>query len=138
MVTGDLPRWRGIDGQMTPTKPTGGAGERDSREGPNMIQDPNNGTETITSGLDRRTALKAALGGAAAAAVVAGPSVNGLGVLPAYAQNVSPPPSWSGSNSGQSAGCVVDEVSTACCWGTFNASTNPRCSDATFTPRCLT
>jgi len=98
-----------------------------------MIQDPNNGTETITSGLDRRTALKAALGGAAAAAVVAGPAVNGLGVLPAYAQTSSPPPSWNGSDSGTSATCVVDNVSTACCWGTFNANTSPRCNDATFT-----
>ncbi len=100
-----------------------------------MIQDPNNGTETITSGLDRRTALKAALGGAAAAAVVAGPAVSGLGVLPAYAQAGSPPTGggpWSGS--GNSAACVQPQgQSIACCWGVHNAPpANPRCTSASF------
>jgi len=100
-----------------------------------MIQDPNNGTETITSGLDRRMALKAALGGAAAAAVVAGPAVNGLGVLPAYAQTSSPPPGgWSGSNSGSSVACVQPQgQSIACCWGVHNnPPASPRCTSASF------
>lgn len=52
-----------------------------------MADTPDGGQPSST--LDRRAALKAALGGAAAAAILSGPQISGMSVLPSYASAAS-------------------------------------------------
>ena len=88
-----------------------------------MIDDGTLADAVTETQVDRRKALKAALGGAAAAAVLSGPAVSGLGTLPAYAQASSPPTgctpaSDNDSKLGEPCGPTCPSLNySLCCWG---------------------